>query len=333
LEIKKIMKPILLHYYVTNRCNARCEFCAIWRETPKIDAATADVMRNLHDARRAGCTFVDFTGGEPLLHADLPLFCAEAKRLGFITSVTTNCILFPRLAPRLAGCIDLLHFSLDADNEALHNRLRGADSFDSVLQSIPIALKNNLVPDLLFTYTDENINAFDGVYDLARKNRLMIILDPVFSLDGKDIAGRATHARARSYAKRTGVYLNKAHIELRLRGGNCPGKNICRAVDSTIVVLPDNSLALPCFHHAQEFVPINGSLASALKDGRRMDASGEQGLFMFCKGCHINCYFDPSFTYGFNSLFFKSVVAKFSYIGTKYLRYGRKSPFHFPGKK
>ena len=57
----------------------------------------------------------------------------------------------------------------------------------SVLESIPLALANNLVPDLLFTYDDRNIDSFDGVYDIARRNRLMVILDPVFSLEGPDM--------------------------------------------------------------------------------------------------------------------------------------------------
>lgn len=323
------MKPLLLHYYVTNRCNARCTFCGIWKETPKCDAALEDVVRNLADARRAGCRFVDFTGGEPLLHPDLHLFCSEARRLGLITSVTTNCIAFPERAWALAGLVDLLHFSLDADNEALHNKLRGTDSYAAVLSSIPIALKNRLVPDLLFTYTNENINAFEGVYALARENRLMVILDPVFSLDGKDIVDRATHDRARAYAKRRGVYLNKAFLSLRRSGGNLPDANACRAVSSTIVILPDNSLALPCFHHAQIFMPISSSLQQTLTSPLRRDAEREQGLYPFCKGCHINCYFDPSFNYRLNSLFIKSLKAKIFYAFTKYLLYKRNIPHHF----
>jgi MoaA/NifB/PqqE/SkfB family radical SAM enzyme len=322
------MRPILLHYYITNRCNARCGFCDIWKETPKTDAVVSDVMRNLVDARRAGCRFVDFTGGEPLLHPDLPQFCAEARRLGFVTSVTTNCIAFPHRARELAGLIDLLHFSLDADTPPLHNRLRGADSYDRVIESIPIALENRLVPDLLFTYTNENIKAFEGVYRLARKNRLMVILDPVFSLDGKDAASRATHSQAMTYARRRGVYLNKALLNLRFGGGNHPDANACRAVSSTIVILPDNSMALPCFHHAQEFVNIRKSLEEALGDPRRKEACLKQGLYTFCKGCHINCYFDPSFNYRFNSLFITSLSAKFRYAFTKYFLYRRKFPLN-----
>ncbi len=328
------MKPILLHYYITNRCNARCLFCDIWKTTSKTDANATDVVRNLADARRAGCRFVDFTGGEPLLHPDLPLFCSEARRLGYITSVTTNCITFPARAGALAGLVDLLHFSLDADNEALHNRLRGADSYGKVLESIPIALANGLVPDLLFTYTNDNIDAFEGVYGLARKNRLMVILDPVFSLDGKDIVARATHARSRAYAARPGVYLNAALLDLRFQGGNGAfGRNFCRAVSSTVVVLPDNTLALPCYHHANATIPIGISLSRALEGNRRRDAAREQGLYAFCKGCHINCYFDPSFTSPINSFFFKSLKAKGSYAITKYFIYKRKFPFRlFAGK-
>ena len=31
------MRPLLLHYYVTNRCNSRCGFCSIWGQQPKLD--------------------------------------------------------------------------------------------------------------------------------------------------------------------------------------------------------------------------------------------------------------------------------------------------------
>lgn len=321
------MRPLLLHYYITNRCNARCAFCDIWREIPKADAQSAHVLQNLTHARRAGCRFVDFTGGEPLLHPDLPLFLAEARRLGFITSVTTNCMIFDQRAAELAGLVDLLHFSIDADNAELHNRIRGCDSYAKILAAIPAALANDLAPDLLFTYTNENIDSFAGVYELGRRNKLMVILDPVFSLDGKDIASRETHNKALAWSRKPGVYLNKAHLALRRMGGNSVQKTLCRAASSTIVLLPDNRLALPCFHHAFDFVSVNKSLAVALRDQRRIDAVRRQGTYPSCEGCHINCYFDPSYTApAWGRLAFPSLVVKASYAFTKYLVYRRKFP-------
>jgi MoaA/NifB/PqqE/SkfB family radical SAM enzyme len=321
------MKPILLHYYVTNRCNSRCVFCSIWKDQPKADAAPADVRRNLSEARTAGCRFVDFTGGEPLLHPHLEEFLAEAKRCGFITSVTTNCISFKDRAKKLRGLVDLLHFSLDGGSEAIHNEVRGVDCFSSVLDSIPAALENRLVPDLLFTYSDRTIDAFEGVYEIARKNKLMVILDPVFTADGPDTVSWETHRKALAFSKRPGVYCNKAHITLRKRGGNHSLAALCKAVSSTVVVLPTNHLALPCFHHAVSTIPIEASLKEALERPERRKAIDMQGKYPFCEGCHINCYFDPSYLAVGSILYVQSMCAKLSYALTKYLFYKRPLPW------
>lgn len=320
------MKPILLHYYLTNRCNCRCSFCQIWQESPKIDAKAADVLKNLSEARKAGCRFVDFTGGEPLLHQELPLFLSEAKKLGFITSVTTNCLLFPKKADKLAGKVDLLHFSIDADSSELHDRLRGVPSYSAVLESIEVAHKYHLYPDLLFTYTNENIDSFEGVYRLGKENKLVIILDPLFNINGVDSIKESTHQKALTYSRKKGVYLNQAHLKIRHMGGNHIRSPLCRAVESTIVIVPDNRIALPCFHHRETFVPIDDNLGEVLNSEERKGALRRQGRYGFCEKCHINCYFDPSYVYMHNSLFMLSIISKFRYSWIKYVVYNRPWP-------
>jgi MoaA/NifB/PqqE/SkfB family radical SAM enzyme len=318
--------PVLLHYFITNRCNARCAFCTIWKEQPKADAVPGDMERNLRQARAAGCRFADFTGGEPLMNPHLPAFLETARKFGYITSVTTNCLLFKEQAPGLRGLIDLLHFSLDADTAEVNNELRGAESYHHVLDSIPAALENDLYPDLLFTYTDRNIGAFEGVYGLARKYRLIVILDPVFALEGADTVSAAAHAKARAFARRPGVYLNTAHLALRAMGGNSPERNFCKAALSTVVVLPDNTLALPCYHHRNDTVPIGGDLGKALGSSQRAEAIEREGRYEFCGHCHINCYFDPSYLYMRNRLFMRSMAAKLKYAFYKHLVYRRPVP-------
>jgi len=319
-------KPILLHYYITNRCNARCRFCTIWSENPKKDATLRDVTKNLTISKSAGCKFVDFTGGEPLLHPDLPQFLTIAQKKGFITSVTTNCILFPERVKELKGKIDLLHFSLDADTESLHNEIRGCNSYVKVLESIEAARCHDLVPDILFTYTDYNIDAFEGVYALARKKRLTVILDPVFRLQGCDTVAVSTHEKALRFARKPGIYLNRAHLTLRNMGGNHIREPYCRAVTSTIVISPDNKRLLPCFHHHCETVPADESMTNAITPVLAK-ALAKQGTYSFCEGCHINCYFDPSYNYRYNRLFFQSLKSKLVYISMKYLIYGHFKAF------
>jgi MoaA/NifB/PqqE/SkfB family radical SAM enzyme len=320
------MKPLLLHYYVTLRCNARCSFCDIWKHEAGPDASLNDVPINLLHARRAGCRFVDFTGGEPLLNKQLPQFLQQARQLGFITSITTNCLLFPERAKDLAGLVDLLHFSLDADTAGLHDAIRGRRSFGHVLESIDLALQNRLVPDLLFTYTDENISALEGVIQLGREKKLMVILDPVFTIDGNKSVSPATHAQAIDNSRRKGVYLNRALITLRTRGGNHAASPLCRAVNAAIVILPDNRLALPCFHHRREFLQLNGDLDKALHSPIRTASAEMQGRYSFCEGCHINCYFDPSFSYMSNQLFIQSMISKLTYVWRKHVVYRRPFP-------
>jgi MoaA/NifB/PqqE/SkfB family radical SAM enzyme len=312
-------RPVLLHYYITNRCNSRCTFCSIWQDRPKFDADIRDVEKNLHDAWNAGCTFIDFTGGEPLLHKDLPKFLDIAKKIGFITSVTTNCILFPERAAELGGKIDLLHFSLDADSSEMHDSIHGVKSYDLVIKSVSIAKKYHLTPDLLFSYSNENIDHFKGVAHFAHRKRIVVILDPLFTLTGPDSVSPQTHEKAKKFAQSRGVYLNHAHLHLRSQGGNHVREPVCKAVETTIVILPDNKLALPCYHHRSVSVPIEGNLYELLKQSMREEAIRKQGTYSFCEFCHINCYFDPSYTISKLNLFWLSMKSKFKYSFDKYI--------------
>ncbi|HEX2959280.1 MAG TPA: radical SAM protein [Chitinispirillaceae bacterium] len=321
-----IKKPVLLHYYITNRCNSRCSFCSIWQDRPKFDAAIKDVEKNLKAAWNAGCSFVDFTGGEPLLHNDLPFFLEIAKEIGFITSVTTNCILFPERAPQLAGKVDLLHFSLDADTRDVHDTLHGVKSFDRVIESIDIARKFHLIPDLLFSYSSENIDHFSGVIATAQKKRIIVILDPIFALSGPETISPNTHEKAKTLARKKGVYLNMAHLKLRSLGGNHVREPHCKAVETVVVILPDNKLALPCYHHRSHCIPIDGKLDKLLVSDMWSEALKRQGTYSFCESCHINCYFDPSYTHLKNDLFWLSMKSKLKYSIDKYIWYTNPFP-------
>jgi len=319
-------KPLLVHYYITSKCNAKCEFCDIWKADGGKNAKIEDVLPNLAAARKLGAKFVDFTGGEPLLNPNLPQFLESAKKLGFITSVTTNAILFEKYANKLSAKIDLLHFSIDGTRET-HDKIRGVKSFDKVIAAIPTAIENKLYPDLLFTYTDENIDCVSEVYEIARKNKLVLILDPVFSTNGENLISDETNKKAKFFAKRCGVYLNSAHLKLRKKGGNDVKNPVCKAVESTLVILPDNSLALPCFHKRKKTLEIGKNLESVRKSDEVNNFANLQGKLDVCKNCQINCYMDPSYQYSKNSLFFASTASKLKYSFLKYLVYKRKLPF------
>ena len=106
--------------------------------------------------RRLGVRYVDFTGGEPLLRADVAEVFAEAKRQGFTTSMTTNTILYPKRAKEMQGLVDFLNFSLDGGDAETHDQSRGVKIFDTLVESVKIAQSLGEYPVLNHTVTAQN---------------------------------------------------------------------------------------------------------------------------------------------------------------------------------
>ena len=82
-------RPILVHFEVTMRCNARCDFCDYWKTDPSARAAEAQSFADA--ARFFSPIMITFTGGEPLLRRDLEELVAgvaRAVRLRYIALIT-----------------------------------------------------------------------------------------------------------------------------------------------------------------------------------------------------------------------------------------------------
>ncbi|NND70133.1 MAG: radical SAM protein [Rhodothermales bacterium] len=315
------MRPILANYYVTYRCNATCSFCDIWEQpSPMVDVK--DVERNLRDMRELGVRVVDFTGGEPLLHTDLPEMLAIAKGHGLATSVTTNGLLYPKRAKKLAGLVDLLHFSIDSAEPEMHNASRGVDCFDKLMESIDTALSLGERPDLLFTVTNENVDQMEKIYEtISFPNRLVLILNPLFEYASLgDSLSRDVMDRMDAMNRRPLTYLNPSFLDLRRKGGNDPENPVCKAVSTCIVISPFNELVLPCYHYGLEKIPIGDSLKDVWNSDRVSFHRQWEGRHDVCKGCSINCYFEPSFAVSpMSKYFWKSIPSKVGYGWTKYI--------------
>jgi MoaA/NifB/PqqE/SkfB family radical SAM enzyme len=318
--MRLISKPVLCNYYVTYRCNAKCSFCDIW-EKPSPYITIENVKENLADLKKLGVRVIDFTGGEPLLHRQLPEFLELAKSMGFITTVTTNCLLYPKNSERLKGLVDMLHFSLDSPVRDEHNLSRGVNCFDHVMESIEIARKLGERPDIIFTVKSDNVHQIGIVHrDICLPNKLILILNPMFEYNGVgESLSDENLDQLSSWGKKSMVYLNQGFVELRRNGGNNTSKPVCKAASTTLVISPDNKLILPCYHLGEKEFDIRGNLYELYHGAEVEELKKLEGRLPGCEGCVINCYMQPSFAVEINRYWFKALPSTIKYSWEKRL--------------
>jgi MoaA/NifB/PqqE/SkfB family radical SAM enzyme len=161
-------RPVLVHFEVTMRCNAHCDFCDYWK-TPA--EARASELRSFAEAARFfDPLMVCFTGGEPLLRRDLEDVVAavnEAVRLKYVTLITHGAMLTVERARSLwdAG-INQFSISLDFLDER-HDRARGIPGLaERILGTVP-RLRAAGIDNVRFNTVmkDENL---DHIMDIVR---------------------------------------------------------------------------------------------------------------------------------------------------------------------
>ncbi|WAC08831.1 MAG: radical SAM protein [Thermodesulfobacteriota bacterium] len=157
--------PLLASFKITYRCNLKCHACPFHQKAQQQDSHISwelaiTVIENL---KRAGCRFVIFEGGEPLLWADggyeFTDLVQYAKKLFLRVGVTTNGTL-PLNVPT-----DVLWVSLDGLKET-HDFLR-SNSFDTVWSNINSAHHPRLL--IHFTINKQNWRDLDELVERLRE--------------------------------------------------------------------------------------------------------------------------------------------------------------------
>ncbi len=166
-------RPVLVHFEVTLRCNARCSFCDYWTTDP---SARASELRSYADAARFfNPMLVTFTGGEPTLRRDLEDLVAGVNRaisLKYITLITHGAMLTADRAQSLwdAG-VNQFNISLDYLDDR-HDRARGIPGLGArILAAVP-AMRARGIDNIRFNTVIKNDN-LDQIVPIVRQAEAM----------------------------------------------------------------------------------------------------------------------------------------------------------------
>jgi len=162
-------RPVLVHFEVTLRCNARCGFCDYWK-TPA--EARAHELKSFADAARYfNPMLVTFTGGEPLLRRDLEELVAAvngAIRLKYITLITHGGMLSPERAASLwAAGVNQFSISLDY-LDGRHDVARGIPGLTEKIFRTVDAMRARGIDNVRFNTVIKDDN-FDQLLPIVRR--------------------------------------------------------------------------------------------------------------------------------------------------------------------
>ena len=160
---------------VTARCNRDCLYCYNdWRDAPpsadQRDMPTAEMAALLTRlVTEAGRPRVDLTGGEPLLRDDLFELIDAIRAAGGTAALTTDgglvdATVASGLAQRGVAPVQV---TLLAADRALHDRLKGKESFDATVLGITHLVRARVPVTVAFICTGLNWQAAFEVAELC----------------------------------------------------------------------------------------------------------------------------------------------------------------------
>lgn len=129
-------------FAVNNWCNATCAFCNFANVDPRQgkNVNLAEACEAIDILYERGVRYIDFFGGEPLLHPDLTAMVGHASQRGMTPMVITNgAPLTPKRieALRQNGLLTV-YISLDAASADLHDKNRGIPRLtERIREAIP----------------------------------------------------------------------------------------------------------------------------------------------------------------------------------------------------
>jgi MoaA/NifB/PqqE/SkfB family radical SAM enzyme len=180
--------PLYVQYYITARCNLRCEQCnVIYANSDQTECSTEQSLKVIDSLSAIGTSVVLLTGGEPFIRPDLHQLVARCVERGMHPRIQTNGLASKDALKQVvvAGARDI-SISLDSLQPSAQDKINGGfeDSWTRAIQTI--SLVSNIFPDDSFAafgcvISPTNLNDIIGVIRFATEIGWWVSLVPAHS--------------------------------------------------------------------------------------------------------------------------------------------------------
>ncbi|MBI4667147.1 MAG: radical SAM protein [Nitrospinae bacterium] len=175
---RPICGPMKAQWELTYHCNLKCLHCQIWKipysQIRQNTLSLEQQKRILDDLAANGVRHVSFSGGEMFLQKTVYELIAHAKSRGMKVGGNSNAFLInPMIAGKIADSgLDMLYISMDGDNAATHDHIRGVPgAFGRVFEAVKNlkSAKPGIKVFFNTTINAMNVGQLTGIARLARK--------------------------------------------------------------------------------------------------------------------------------------------------------------------
>jgi len=232
-------------FALTNVCIAKCSFCNIWKQQPKVMVDREKALQAVDKMAELGVGHITFTGGEPLMHPNVVEFIERATRHNIHNAVLDAA---PRLVTKndmhkkleAAGC-DLVSISFDSGDPVTMAQSRQIDNIMDEMKDAMAEIKKTslktMASVLIWNDNYKNLehvceNAVNMGFDLISLNYPTFSDSSVYELGGSAI----------DFSKEELIWALEASIKLK-ESGKYPLINSAPSMRNIVNYLKDPALA------------------------------------------------------------------------------------------
>jgi 12,18-didecarboxysiroheme deacetylase len=172
LQFSKDKKPVVV-WNMTRRCNLRCIHCYSQSQDKDYpgELTTEEGKVIIDDLAHFQVPVILFSGGEPLIRADLPELAQYATRKGLRAVISTNGTLINPDTAKVLKEIGLSYVGVSLDGlRETNDRFRGIKgAFDRALEGIRNCQAQGIKVGLRFTINKGNVQDIPGIFQLLEE--------------------------------------------------------------------------------------------------------------------------------------------------------------------